>query len=105
RRESVVAEKDEDNQAEYRKLVQKFTLFGAALNILVSACVAFLVVREITGRINLLTENTNKLASNQPLHEPVKGNDEIARLDQTFHKMAFELQEAARKEKEAEQLR
>ncbi len=52
-----------------------------------------------TRRLKILMENTDRLAIGQPLNAPAKGTDEIADLDEVFHKMAALLKEAERKER------
>ena len=45
-----------------------------------------------------MIENSVLLASKRPLHPPMPGHDEIARLDESFHQMARELTEASRRQ-------
>ena len=50
------------------------------------------------SRLNVLQDNSFRLASHRPLNEPLEGEDEIGEVDRTFHSMAEALVEAARKE-------
>jgi signal transduction histidine kinase len=59
-----------------------------------------LFVSQITSRIDVVTDNAFRLASNKSLQAPVRGNDEIAHLDKIFHQMAESLQEAERMKKD-----
>ncbi|MGH7716742.1 MAG: hypothetical protein ACREML_12190, partial [Vulcanimicrobiaceae bacterium] len=42
----------------------------------------------LTSRISQLNRNSLKMGRNQPLDPPMPGNDEVARVDQTLHRMA-----------------
>lgn len=42
-------------------------------------------------RFRVLFENTMRIAANKPLNPPLKGGDEISRLDQVIHRMDEEL--------------
>jgi signal transduction histidine kinase len=56
--------------------------------------------RSITKRIEVLTENTHRLAEGNILIAPVTGHDEIAALDLVFHKMAKDLRDTERAKQE-----
>jgi PAS domain S-box-containing protein len=75
-------------------------IFGAATGSLV---MAFMIHKtfssNIVDRLQILTDNTFRLARSEALHPPDKGNDEISHLDRVFHDMANALAEAARKER------
>ncbi|MBX9953077.1 MAG: PAS domain S-box protein [Candidatus Obscuribacterales bacterium] len=60
---------------------------------------AFYLTRKIADKIARLKDNTMRLASNVPLHPVLTDNDDLSQLDQVFHRMAQELQAAARKER------
>ncbi len=49
--------------------------------------------------MNVLTDNSIRLARGEPLNPPLTGGDEIAHLDGVFHSMADALTEASRKER------
>lgn len=72
---------------------------GVIFNVLMTVGLAFLIFKEIVGRVLTIRENSLLLASGQSLQKPVSGRDEIADLDQAFHRMAASLDEAARKER------
>lgn len=69
------------------------------LNIGLAIAVGQLFVRGITRRLAVLTENSHKLAAGIPLNPAMVGYDEIAVLDNVFHRMAGTLAESARKER------
>jgi PAS domain S-box-containing protein len=72
---------------------------GTSADVLLAGLLAFLFTRGISKRLLRLTENAQRLALGEHLLLPIKGNDEIARLDTVFHEMAEALDEAARKER------
>jgi signal transduction histidine kinase len=80
---------------------------GASVDILLTLMLAFLFSRGIGKRVSTLTENARALAEGKELTRPMQGTDEIARLDQAFHRMAQSLEnrtaqlQAANKELEA----
>ena len=67
-------------------------------NVLLAIGLAFYFNRGTTKRLNVLLDNTKRLALEQPLSPPLIGRDEIARLDHTFRDMASALEESRRKE-------
>jgi PAS domain S-box-containing protein len=60
--------------------------------------------KTITGKLDVLFDNTLRLASGAPLSEPLKGNDEISQVDHIFHNMASALVEASQKERLATEI-
>lgn len=76
-----------------------FLIILVGANVLVAAVLAGLFTRNITQRLELLKENTQRLAARQPLRPVLAGGDEIASVDQYFHRMASELAELSRKER------
>jgi PAS domain S-box-containing protein len=56
-------------------------------------------VRGVTRRVNIMSDNAIRLASDLPLNRPEEGKDEISQLDRTFHTMAQSLKEATNKER------
>jgi len=69
-------------------------------NIVIALFLAVSFNRSITSRLNILMENTIRVAANKPLNEKVKGGDEIAELDSVFHSMVEALSEANRVKQE-----
>src|SRR5262249_20660723 len=55
--------------------------------------------REAADRLQVLMDNTRRLATGKPLNPPLPGNDEIAHLDRVFNDMAQALEAAMRKER------
>jgi PAS domain S-box-containing protein len=71
---------------------------GALAAILLAFMLVLLFSRGISNRLQILSENVESLAKGEALCLPLTGIDEIAHLDQVFHRMAKALAEALRKE-------
>ncbi|HEY9785026.1 MAG TPA: PAS domain S-box protein, partial [Candidatus Obscuribacterales bacterium] len=82
-----------------RASVKIFLVVGVVFNILLAIALALFFSRGIGRRLNVLTDNTIRLARGEPLNPPLTGGDEIAHLDGVFHSMAAALSEASRKER------
>jgi PAS domain S-box-containing protein len=88
-------------QAALRQL-QFAILFGGMLtNISVALLLAQFFMINIVKRLKIMTDNTVRLANEQPLNPPLIGKDEIAELDAVFHRTAEALMLAAKKERSA----
>ncbi len=72
---------------------------GIILNIALAVAMVYFFSREVSGRISVLVDNTDRLVRQETLMPRLSGTDEIAHLDEVFHKMATALVEAARKER------
>ncbi|HEY9711998.1 MAG TPA: ATP-binding protein [Chroococcales cyanobacterium] len=81
-----------------RKQTEQFIGFGIGLNVAAALVLITLFSRNIAARLQLLTDNTIRLARKQPLKPRCKGDDEIARLDSVFHNMAEALAAASKRE-------
>ncbi len=79
--------------------VQLVLIGGGIANILLTLLLGLILTRSIVTRLNVMNDNSFRLASNKPLNNRVSGNDEISRLDNVFHEMAQSLLDAERKEK------
>ena len=66
---------------------------------------AILFNRSTTKRLSVLMDNTYRLAVGVPLNEPLSGEDEIGRIDSTFHQMAEALNAAEAERAHIEQLK
>jgi PAS domain S-box-containing protein len=64
-------------------------LAGFALNALVAVWLAMAFNRDTIRRLAILVENTSRLACKAELLPEIPGNDEIAKLDNTFREMAY----------------
>lgn len=88
----------EAEQEESINRIRVFLLSGVIAAIVVGALLVFFM-RNTTSRMAKLMENTFLLSSNQPLPASLEGEDEMAKLDHSFHLMAADLAEATRKER------
>jgi signal transduction histidine kinase len=73
---------------------------GISLNVILAISLAVYFNRGTSKRLLVLMDNTERLTRSQPLQVRVGGGDEIAHLDEVFHKMAEALAEAARRKAE-----
>lgn len=101
----TVAAQNEQRQrllrADQWKIVLEYAVYiGFVLSAFLAWAVARIFGREITDRLNVIIDNTHRLARKQELSPPQQGNDEIASLDHTFHDMASSLSEAERLKRE-----
>lgn len=89
-----------DPSGQTRKTVQLFLLAGVALNLGLTLLLARFFSRSITGRLKVLTDNAERFAHNEKLHDPLPGDDEIADLDRVFHNMAAAVRESEQRKQE-----
>jgi len=94
-----LSDKAPEVQAVFRERAQQVMLGIGIVDLALGLALALYLTRGITSRLKKVSDNTYRLASGVPLHPVLRGNDEIARLDQVFHKMAGELRESSRKER------
>jgi PAS domain S-box-containing protein len=83
--ESPIAQR---SQRESQKLI---LLIGLVLNVVLAFAGAGWFTRQLTSRLDVLVDNTNRLKRGDELSKPLSGSDEIAALDSTFHDMAYTL--------------
>lgn len=86
-------------QTEQRQKIQTWLFAGVVLNTVIAIAVVLFVIRELSGRLSVLMDNTVRLARGLPLSPPLKGNDELAHLDHTFREMASALTLASMRER------
>jgi PAS domain S-box-containing protein len=86
-------------QAEQREKIQAVLLMGVVLNMVIAIGMVLFLIREITGRMSILMDNTVRLARGMPLNPPLKGNDEFTHLDRVFNEMAGALEAASARER------
>jgi PAS domain S-box-containing protein len=86
-------------QDAFRRMITMVLFAGVAFNILLAFCLALFFNREAADRLQVLMDNTRRLATGKPLNPPLPGNDEIAHLDKVFNDMAQALEAAMRKER------
>lgn len=91
--ETRVAEISPAERAQTRRMIQQALFGGLAANVVLTIILTFYLSKSITSRLACVTDNTQKLAKRQTLNLLVKGQDEIAVLDNCLHKTATELAE------------
>lgn len=94
-----LSEKSPEIQAALRQKSQQVLIATAVFDLLLALGAALIFIRTVTERLERMCDNTLRLASNAPLHPPLEGDDEIARLDAEFHRMAAELERSREKER------
>lgn len=78
----------------------KMLLASAVLfNVLIAVWLALYFNRGTAQKLNVLVDNTGRLARREELNPPLEGSDEISQLDRVFREMAVALAAAARKER------
>jgi PAS domain S-box-containing protein len=98
REERAVTEQSPEIQAKMRHQARTYIIIFLFVNVAITLALARFLRNDIISRLNILTDNSYRLASRKQLHEPQRGEDEITQVDHTFHRMAEALEEAARKE-------
>lgn len=81
-----------------REWVVTTMIAGIIVNICIAVGLGYVFSTYIAGRISVVTHNALLLGSGKPLNVPLKGDDEVAQLDTTFHGMAEALAEANSKQ-------
>lgn len=99
--EQELAERNRpDTQPKLRFMVLSFLGGAVVFNIVLAIALARFFNEGTTKRLAVLMDNTTRLAHSKELAPPLKGDDELAHLDKTFHDMAAQLAEAARRKQE-----
>ncbi|MBS1957802.1 MAG: PAS domain S-box protein [Cyanobacteria bacterium SZAS-4] len=99
RSEKINLQRSPEIESQLRDLQKSIFYAFAATNAIVTAIVAWLLIRGISSRLQTMSDNAYRLASDMPLNPVLVGTDEIARLDQTFHKMSQAISEAEKKQR------
>ncbi|MBS2002956.1 MAG: ATP-binding protein [Candidatus Obscuribacterales bacterium] len=103
--QEVIQEERRAVLSQYRAQINATLAVGFLINIILAVGLASYFNRGTTKRLNVLMDNTYRLASGMPLHEPLSGADEIGRIDSTFHQMADALNQAEQQRAQIEQLK
>ena len=93
------------SQDYFRSLLRIGVIIEVLANVILALVIASAFSRGIVGRLNVMTENSLRLAKGEPLIPSLGGKDEIAKLDTTFHQMAEELNAASLALKEREEMK
>src|SRR5262249_8073057 len=93
----AIRDRERDQALDWSRLLQTWTLAGAAaMSVLVTLVAVSISHRSITSRLAILANNAERLATGNPLASPIGGRDELARVDQAFHRAAQALAERDR---------
>lgn len=83
----------------YGRLIDAFLLVAVGLNMVLAAVLMFGFLRNISKRLLVVMDNSNRLVAERDLNPPVEGDDEIGKLDSVLHEAAVRLKEARRRER------
>lgn len=68
--------------------MDKILVAGLVINLLLATIMTLFLMRNVSKRVKNVMTNAERLLKDEPLLEPLGGNDEIAELDLAFHKTA-----------------
>ncbi len=97
-REKQIEEQSPGIQEDFRKKIQIALVVTLSLNVGLAIGLTAVFNSGLASRLKTLNDNVLRLASNQPLREPLRGNDELAALDGAFRAMTAALAEARENE-------
>jgi PAS domain S-box-containing protein len=89
----------DDKTLAIRKQIRDLLKIALGLSVVLGLSGAFFLSKNLSGRLALLENNANRLANGEALLPRMKGDDEIAHLDKTFHLASNLISAASRKEK------
>lgn len=90
---------DSAKEQKYRDSLKLCLVAGFLLHVVLAVWIAMALTNSFARRIEILSDNTLRLAADEPLVPPLRGTDELANLDKMFHSMAMSLKEASNKER------
>jgi PAS domain S-box-containing protein len=99
REQRKIANRENEIQGRFRHQILSLLVAGSAVTLTLGVVLAMYLMREITGKLEQLTDNAYRLASDLPLNPEMTGPDDISALDRLFHSMGREIKESLRKEK------
>ncbi len=85
--------------SQYGRLIDIFLLVAVVLNMVLAAVLMLGFLRNISQRLLVVMDNSNRLVSERELNAPLTGEDEIGKLDSVLHEAAVRLKEARRRER------
>lgn len=99
RRQHEIGDRSPERQAYYRQLISQQLSLAIAFGVVLTVILAIVVSKGITRRLSVLSENSLRLAREEPLLPALSGHDEIAQVDNAFHMMAKALDQATHVER------
>lgn len=98
-KETQLRKRRQEKQSEVRDQL-KHTVEGAALvTVAIAAFIAVGFSLTFARRFNTIMSNTMSVAAGKPLAEPIKGSDELAKLDGVIHTLSRDLTITREKER------
>lgn len=82
-----------------KSAVWSLLFYVLPLSLVSSTFLVLLLSRSISQRLQLLCENSTRLARGMELKEPLAGNDELAAVDRSFREMAFSIRDILERER------
>jgi PAS domain S-box-containing protein len=86
-------------QAKARDRLRQSIEVLSLLNILTAIVAAIVLNAGFAKRLDVLARDTSNIAAGKPLSEPLKGSDELAKLDQVIHNLSGELSVSRQRER------
>jgi PAS domain S-box-containing protein len=93
------ADRSPNRHSELREQTLGVAAIAAVVNVFLSIALAIFLLKDVTGRLRVLKENAERLATGMQLRAPLQGSDEIAEADRVFRKMARALNDLSHKER------
>ena len=97
--EERLSELRQKKGSDLRQALKQFLYVGLFADFFIALSLLVFFVKGITSRLQIMMDNTQRLAHGDKLNPPLKQIDEISQLDGVFHEMADELQAAATKQR------
>ncbi len=91
--ETEIEEESGSKALQIRAMARQLIWVALCVNITLAGILALYFTKSVSSRLLIVRENTGRLARKQQLVPSIEGDDEIAELDQAFHKAADELKE------------
>lgn len=88
---SLLRNQVKKRESEIRAKIEGIIQAGIAINFVLAVIAVMSFGMTLGKRFRILFDNTFRIAANEPLNPPLKGGDEISKLDQVIHKMDQEL--------------
>ncbi len=103
--ERKVQQEAPEKERQIHQWVDALLIFGVSVSALLTFLLVFLLHRATITRLNVIVDNSRRLAGKAPLRDPLTGADEIATVDSVFHEMAQELNAAAERDRQTQQMK
>jgi signal transduction histidine kinase len=94
------SEQSPDAAERSRMMVKVSLAVGVVLNVLIAVALALLFNKVQASRLDVLVDNTDRMAHQLELNPRLEGEDELGHLDKVFHEMADGLAQVEKMKKE-----